>query len=307
MSHHLVYNKNAPYHLYKKSGHLVRTPITITLQPDQMAVYQVAGSYRAEGSVWWADAGFIAQGTVANTRQMGYDCLQALLNHNDWRQNWQYITTSHKPEFVWYQGGYATSAANRTASLQSCEAYCQLAGYHFTVPSGLRTLDVTGGKIKFINGGAIECYQSAANQSTNNRLWQNAQGVPAGNRFWYGIFGVMNSLGDIQHIRNAPAEQFDLATTTGTPRGARDLWARTGLNTDGGIPTLVTPTQCQVALGASTQGAMNNNKTSGFWVVAHFVPTCSSINDYSPYYINTNNGYWGCASLWDITLEVELD
>ena len=304
--HHLVFDKNSPYHLYKKSGHLVRTPITITLQPDQRAVYQVAGSYTQQGNVWWADGGFIAQDTVANVRQMGYDCLQALLNHTDWRMGWGDVSTSHDPEMVWYQGAYATSAPNRTASLMSCEAYCQMAAYHFTVPSSLQSLDISAATLKFINGGAIECYQSPANQSANNKLWVDSS-VPASEKAMYALFGVTSTLGHIQSISAAPWEEFDLASTSGTPRGARDLWGRTGTNADGGIPTLVTPVQCSVGMGSSTLSAMQTNMSTGFWVAAYFNATVSGLNNYLPYYINSVNGYWGCASLWGLTMEVELD
>ena len=304
--HHLVFNKNSPYNFYKKSGHLVRTPITITLQPDERAVYQVAGSYRQEGSVWWADTGFIAQGTVANANQMGYDCLQALFAHGDWRMDWQNVASSHDPEMVWYQGAYATSAPNRTASLMSCEAYCQMAAYHFTVPSGLQSLDITSATLKFTNGGAIECYQSAANQSSNNKRWADSSIIPTP-RTWHAQFGVLTSLGHIQTIAAAPHEEFDLASTAGTPKGARDLWGRTSTSADGGIPTLLAPVQCSVAMGASTMATMQNNMQTGFWVAAYFIATVSSVNDYRPSYVNSNNGYWACASLWGLQMQVELD
>ena len=304
--HHLVFNKNSPYHFYKKSGHLVRTPITINLNPDQRAVYQVAGKYRQDGDVWWADEGFVAQGTVTNTRQMGYDCLQALTNHSDWRMGWGIVNQSHDPEMVWYQGAYATSAPNRTASLMSCEAYCQMAAYHFTVPSGLQSLDITSATLKFVNGGAIVCYQSAANQSSNNKLWVNDSAVQ-NPRTWYAQFGVLNSLGHIQTIAAAPHEEFDLASTAGTPKGARDLWGRTGTNTDGGIPTFTTPVSCSVSMGTATKTAMQNNMQTGFWVAAYFNATVSNLNNYLPYYINSTNGYWGCVSLWGLKMQLELD
>lgn len=303
--HHLVFNKNSPYHFYKKSGHLVRTPITITLQPDERAVYQVAGTYRQEGSVWWADGGFIAQGTVANVREMGYNCLQALLSHGDWRMDWQQVTGSHDPEMVWYQGAYATSAPNRGASLQSCEAYCQMAAYHFTVPSGLQALDISSATLKFQNGGAIECYQSAANQSANNKLWVNSSTIP-NPRTWYAEFGVLNSLGHIQTIAVAPYDEFDLATASGTPTGARDLWGRTSTNADGGIPTLLAPVQCSVSMGTATKTAMQNNMQTGFWVAAYFNADVSNLNNYNPHYINSTNGYWGCVSLWGLQMQMEL-
>lgn len=76
--HHLVCSPNAPFHLYKKTGHLVRTPITATLQPDKMSVYQVAGSYSSNN---FPNGGFTAQNTYDNVVGMGYECLNAYLTH----------------------------------------------------------------------------------------------------------------------------------------------------------------------------------------------------------------------------------
>lgn len=50
---------------------------------------------------------------------------------------WRNGNGPHDPEFVWYQGAYATSKPYVSTSQNTCEAYAQFAGYHFTIPSNL--------------------------------------------------------------------------------------------------------------------------------------------------------------------------
>lgn len=78
--------------LYRRSSRLVRTPITMTLQPVEMAVYQVAGSYDNQG---FPNTGFIAEDTEANVKAVGYNMLQAYNNPRDSRQIWRQVNTSH--------------------------------------------------------------------------------------------------------------------------------------------------------------------------------------------------------------------
>lgn len=51
---HLIANGT---HLYKKNSHLVRTPFTFTLNPDERAYYAVAGAYDTNS---WPKNGFLA-------------------------------------------------------------------------------------------------------------------------------------------------------------------------------------------------------------------------------------------------------
>lgn len=55
---HLVANGT---HLYKKNSHLVRTPYTYTLNPDERAYYAMAGEYTSNG---WPNRGWIMPGSV---------------------------------------------------------------------------------------------------------------------------------------------------------------------------------------------------------------------------------------------------
>lgn len=70
----LVCNGSA---LYRRTNLLVRTPISVTLNPVEMAYYSVAGSYNSNQL---PNTGFHAQDTLENVRVVGYDCLQAYNN-----------------------------------------------------------------------------------------------------------------------------------------------------------------------------------------------------------------------------------
>ena len=95
---HLVSNGA---HLLRRSSHLVRTPIGVPLACDEMAVYQVADNY----TNGWPSGGFIDQATYWTVQTTGRKMLDAYVNHYSTRGNiiWRKVTTSHRPEFAWYQ------------------------------------------------------------------------------------------------------------------------------------------------------------------------------------------------------------
>jgi len=113
---HLIGNGT---HLYKKSSHLVRTPMTVTLKPDDRAYYAVAGEYTSTG---WPNRGWIMAGSVQNNIQVGRDLFNAYYNPPSANQRWRKVTTSHDPETCWYQGAYSTTA-NASVQRTSVEAY----------------------------------------------------------------------------------------------------------------------------------------------------------------------------------------
>jgi hypothetical protein len=288
-------------HLLKRSSHLVRTPIKISLSPDERAYYSVAGSYAQQGTVWWPDGGFIQQNTLNNVWTVGASCIQAYLNPSDWRQDWRGVDSSHDPETAWYQGAFAPSAPNLNATYLSCEAYIQLGAYHFSVPTGLTDLEVTSVKVKFINGGGVAAYQSAGTQSANNSQLKGK--FDFGD--WYLPFAVSQSLDAPSLLGAKPYDALvDILADTGTVRGARDLWGFSGTTRDGGITTLNAPVQKTYTMGAYTLSNFNANK--GGWIIPYFDAAYSGARNYNPYYVNDNNGYWGCISLWGLTLEVTL-
>lgn len=48
------------------------------------------------------------------------------------------------------------------------------------------------------------------------------------------------------------------------------------------------------------------NAFGGFHIVPYWIAEVRSSTNYRPYYYG-NAGYWGCASVWGITLELDLD
>lgn len=298
--HHFVVNTATPKkQFYKRDRHLVRTPIKLTLKPDQRAYYSVAGSFT---SASWPEAGFIEQLTYNNVVAMGAACITTLRSPPNANYHWRSVTTSHDPETVWYQGGYATSAPNLNAALDSCEAYTQLGAYHFTFPSTLRSLTATNAKVTYINGGGIQCFQSAGARSANNRLlkgytseWNNS----------YMRFVVCQNLTSLMSLLTQPQDSIDMLQAVGTPRNIRDLWAFTGTNRDGAIPVFNEEVKESYSMGANTLGHLNTNK--GCWIVPCYLPTYNNATSYRPMYVNSNPGWWACFSCWGLTLEVELD
>ena len=289
--------------LYRRSQRLVRTPIYFDLTPDRMAVYQVPGAWRKSGNVWWPDGGFIDANTISNIKAVGFNCLNAYIYHNDSRIGWGYVNGNHKPETVWYQGAYATGATSLQGALTSCEAYIQLSAYHFTLPSSLNELQLTSVTVKYLNGGGIQCYQSPAGRSASN-TW--LQGFGDWGQFFM-PFCVLSNLGHYSTINSAPYDsQIDiLGTRYSQPTGARDLWDYGSSTRDGGIPTMISPIQQSYTMGTSTISIFNSNRSC--WIIPFIPANLYSSTDYTPLYWNSNNGFWGCFSIWDLNIRVGLE
>ena len=287
-------------HYLKRSSHLVKTPIKITLQPDERAFYSVAGSYSNQ----WPAAGFIGQNTQTGVKNVGSSCVGSYLIPTQSNQIWRKVTTSHDPEMVWYQGAYATSAGTLAAALTSGEAYIQLCGYHFSVPAGLADLDVTGIKVSFTSGGGVQIYQSAAGHSTNNSALKGKYDFST----WNVPFTVTPNLVKPSDLMQLPYDTGpDILADAGGFVGTRDLWGFGSSNRDGGIATLTTPVTKSFNMGSSTVAAFNANK--GGWIVPYVYASNSqgiNIFGYYPYYIPNNPGWWGCVSLWGLSIEISL-
>lgn len=280
----------------KRSSHLVRTPIKITLQPDERAFYAVAQSYSSS----WPSAGFIAANTHAGVESVGSLCVGNYIAPANSKQIWRKVTTTHDPELVWYQGSYATSAATLSAALTSGESYIQLCGYHFAVPAGLADLDVTAVKVKFTSGGGVQTYQSAAARSSYNTV---LKGVYDFNT-WTIPFAVTQELVKYADLKGKPYDNaLDILADGGAAVGTRDLWGFGSADRDGGIATLTTPVEKSYSMGAATLADFNANK--GAWIVPYTHATSQPFS-YTPYYIPDNSGWWGCISLWGLSVEISL-
>ena len=307
---HLVSNGA---HLLRRSSHLVRTPIRVTvpLVCDEMAAYQVADVY----SNGWPAGGFIDYATYSNVQYAGYRMLCAYRDHSDpnGRVIWRIVTTSHNPEFVWYQGAYATSAASLNAAAMSVEAYLQLCAYHFTVPqnyvdmlaAGKATLAAARGS--FALGGEFLIDGPVYNPASRRRMaWDG--GEPT---FGHCV-ALAQTLGHCSDLASAPNDNVSAEVAAALDaqgdytRGYRDLWGFGNSNRDGAIPAFQSPPTVAWSLGPATLAALAAN--GGGWLVPNpFTPQIQSQTSYRPYFWPGAGHEWACVSLWDIALSVEIE
>ena len=300
--------------LYRKSNSLVRTPITVAVAPDSMAVYEVAEDYHLDGSVWYPVGGFHGQQTVASTYEVGYNCNTAYLAASDWRQVWRTITNGHQPETCFYQGAYATSGATEAQCTSFSESYWRLGAYHFSVPQSLRSLTITSAKVTFNLGGTVVSRGPAAVGSRYNTKGWGVQDP------WYVTFCAVASLGSPSQIFTAQPngddidiEALTLATSSScAPTGFRDMFEFAGTSwtrnyPDGAIPILTGNPTSTFNVGSGNLSAINTNISNGFW----FVPLTNvgvwSATNYLPVYMPPDNYMWGCMALWGLSLELTVD
>lgn len=319
---HLVGNGS---HLYRRSSHLVRTPIvkTITLAPDEMAYYDVAGSYNSA----MPTAGVIADSEhYSQIALVGKKMRKYYLNQTtrpSQYQIWRQVTTSHEPEFIFYQGAYSTAAGNTRP-----EAFMKLCAYHFTIPAQYAPLAVASATLKITHGGTILQHygatvqtvvssympQFAANASTSlleaNSEWRTG---------WvqqFGLYQTLNNEPSQMHEQALQDITLDTHLTQGTLNNGvtngRLIWDNTYVSyTDGYIPVTNSPWVQSVALEADMLYALNGNR--GGWIVG--TPNVSTstnasadtANDY-PFYDpgSSNPAWWLCCSYWGFALQVTL-
>lgn len=100
--------------------------------------------------------------------------------------------------------------------------------------------------------------------------------------------------------------QLDLLSDTGDFSGNRNLWNFNDGNRDGGIPALLNPPTKSYYMGANTLSFVNQHRD--FWIVPITLTeyNSASAGGYSPYYVHPTGGWWGCVSVWDISIEVYL-
>lgn len=299
-------------HLYKvgtgASAHLMRTPLTFTLSPDAMSFYAVAKAYTTSG---WPARGFIDAATSANVKGVGSDCISQLVTPSDSRQMWRAVTTSHHPETVWYQGAYATSAPTASGAVTSCEAYAQLAAYHFTIPD-LAGLAVTAAEIGYMNGGAIYCGGSAQSGAPANMPLISWSG-------WSGTFKMpivptasLDTFANLAAVASSRGTVVDVGTETKNAydggyavNDCRQLWAQTVSYGDGYIPMLHNYPAQSVAASSGTLTYLTSNRS--VWLVPLIDAGWQSSTSYKPFFWSSSAGtIWGCASMWDLTLKVTL-
>ena len=306
---HLVGNGT---HLYRREvlipgesgviseNHLVRTPIKVSLSPDAISFYSVAGSY-IDGEP--AGGVFVTPAQISGYRDASIQAswaMRRLYLHNSalgistpvWRDG----TSAHnlKNLFVFYDGGYHTSYRGGEQAYKP-EAYMQIPAYHFTVPEKYSSLSVTGVGLSVTHygtlfrcgsagaSGGIEPSDGAGHWLEGTYYVKDAPDVliPSNSDWrednWKMNVGLYQSLDDNMNnmIANA-AETADFATgVTGSGYLPYQLWQGygTSLIADGQIP-VGGPRGQVVQLGGSMAGKFNethgsgSSKTRGGWLVA---------------------------------------
>ena len=299
-------------HLYKRDGHLVRTPITLRLKPDQKKIYMI-GNPATNNSAGEPTHGFVYSGVDAYAvRIVGY----RLVNRMIYEQvSWLDASGAHDPEFVWYQGAYSTSQSNITTGKANSEAYASLPGFHFTVPSVAQG-HVASVKVNYLNMGATWAYGPAIDHNVMNKNMNNPDFGQIAPGFYVNIH-FLNTPTCNYHmttINTYPYNTVDLTNVGGAGdfRGERDIWTIGGSagTVDGRIPTLTTPVVQSYDLSGTILSQFKSN--NGGWFVPSVSPVVNSIDDYAPssgWGTATGNktNYWACASLRDITVDVTLD
>lgn len=170
---------------------------------------------------------------------------------------------------------------------------------------------VTSAKIKFVNGGGIQCYQSAATGSSYNQMLRNYTSQWNTWEVPFHALVDLNARTTPQEIARAPVTYSpNVLADTGTPRGARDLWGFAGIpdetsRPDGGIPILTVPPTKSFDMGADVLNVLNSN--NGCWLIPFITGFVSSTTNYRPQYVNPNNGWWACISVWGVTLQITID
>ena len=118
--------------IYRWNDLILRTPIVKRILPDQKKICQI-GDPRTADSMGYLRGGFIGSGTYINVVQsVGYQLVNQWINGTP---QWLDASGNHDPEFVWYQGAYATAAQTIWNGKVMSEAYASIPGFHFTLPT----------------------------------------------------------------------------------------------------------------------------------------------------------------------------
>lgn len=315
---HLVGNGT---HLYRRSSHLVRTPIvkTLSLAPDEMAYYDVAGSYNSN----LPTAGFVADGenytyvtAVGKLMRRNYACLAGTTHPGP--QIWRKVTTSHQPEFIFYQGAWSTAAGNTRP-----EAFMKIPAYHFSIPTKYAQFTVTAATLSMQHGGTI--LQKMMTRNSGQYFAANAPtSLLASNSDWrqswdisLGLHSSLSTDPCYMHSSAIDTAALDVNLTQGTlNRGgtynARKIWDNTFVSyTDGYIPVTDTPWTQSISLSSSFAAALTTGM--GGWIVPTIpvAVTSGTTDTYGsdyPYFTpgSANPGYWLCVSFWGFSLSVTL-
>ena len=317
--------------LYRRAGSLVRDPVpsrqSITLNPVERAYYAVAGRYLD---------GFPITGILHNTaltagKTMRRSALfSSLLPSRPTNQRWRQVTTSHDPEFVFYQGEYNPSQTV-DAPFGSCEAYMQLAAYRFSIPSEYAGKQVYGATLSVIHGGTIFQHESPKNHfceltvptcfvadapfslCPKDSNWRTP---------WNMHIGVFDRLNDEpwSMVGNYQMEaDFNTHTKQGSVNtrdfsSSRQIWWSSGIPYQSGrgyIPVSTAPWVQNIILNQACVNSINSLR--GGWIVV--LPNVGYSNfddrdtseDYPMFTPGDDFGqFWLCCSFWGFGLQLTI-
>lgn len=296
--------------IYRYNGSILRTPVTLRVTPDQKKICQI-GDPRSADNMGYLRAGFQGGNTYQTTvESVGYQLLYQIVNGTP---QWLDASGNHDPEFVWFQGAYATGAQTIANGKFMSEAYASFPGFHFTLPQAAvgHVKDVI---VYFLNMGCTFAYgQAYNNNNPNNKNIKSADYGFDGD--WYQPFHVLNSTTCNYHPmdinNNSPYDSINLSQygATGDFKGYRDLFTNAPLGVvDGCIPTLTNPVRQSYTMSASTRSHFIQNGAG--WIVPTIHPAITSTSYYRPcsgYGGAGIDNYWACVSLRDIYIDVQLD
>ena len=175
-------------------------------------------------------------------------------------------------------------------------------------------MDVHSVKVKFTNGGGIECFGPSYLQSGLNKPLSTST---VGDWSAYNCpFYVTETLLPPQQIEaTKPYDaSVNLLADVGDCRGVKNLWEMNSTSKDGMIPMLAQPVSKEYTMGFTTRNFINTNRD--FWIMpivgAEIPSSLRPGEPYAPMYVNDaigptgTMGWWACISLWGITIEVSL-
>lgn len=295
--------------IYRYNGSILRTPLTIRVLPDQKKICQI-GEPRSADNMGYLRAGFQVNYTYAATvESVGYRLVNEIVNGTP---QWLDASGNHDPEFVWFQGAYATGAQTIANGKFMSEAYASFPGFHFTLPQAAIG-HVKNVIVHFLNMGCTFAYGPAIDGNANNKNIKSADYSFEGDVFL--PFHVLNSATCNYHPmdinNNSPYDSVEVSQygSVGDFRGYRDIFTNAPLGVvDGCIPTLTNPVRQSYTMSASTRSHFIQNGAG--WIVPTVHPVITSTSNYGPcsgYGGDGTNNYWACVSLRDIYIDVQLD
>lgn len=102
--------RNSQYNgtIGRKVDTIIRTPIIVSILPDQSKICQIGDPRTADG-MGYLRGGFHGNSTWYNSvESVGYQMINQLINGSP---TWMDASGAHEPEMIWYQGAYASSAS----------------------------------------------------------------------------------------------------------------------------------------------------------------------------------------------------